>query len=231
MKGLLQKLIKKPITDGDGNGNLLTKLGVMLAYFSNSRLILTLTGISLFFLAFVTFMIHHQSKAVSALVLTENNQANKILSQMNDINDELQQLTSTSQNAKQFKETLANISQNLSNVAKSIDELAKSSDIQKVSSQIASMQNDMNWQISDLRQVISTNSKQYLNSKVLPFHVISVDVIALQPFVSIDYKHQIAPFTVGDSIAGWQITAADYSSAEVEFKNDHNQYVKISLQG
>ena len=74
-------------------------------------------------------------------------------------------------------------------------------------------------------------SKAYLDAKTLPFQVISIDVMAEQPLVSIDYDHRRMPLSRGDTLAGWQITEADYASSTVEFKNNQDQYVKVSLQG
>ena len=56
-------------------------------------------------------------------------------------------------------------------------------------------------------------------------------MLAEQPFISVDYAHHITPLTMGDSLAGWIMTTADYEKGCVEFKNAKNQYVKVLLEG
>jgi len=190
-----------------------------------------ITGLLLWLI--ILFAVHQQNNGVSDLRLTEKQRAITILSQLSDINNQLQQLASNPQNSQSFKTALTHISSALSSFQKSLNELAKTNDIQKVSSQLTSMQNDVDAQMLDLKKAIasSNDAKQYLDAKVLPFHVISIDVISQQPFVSIDYANHITPLAVGDTVAGWKITAADYDAAQVEFKNAQDQYVKIALQG
>ncbi len=237
MKSLINKWIK-PVQEGETTVriSLLSYLrDTMNKLSARSKWILLSLGavIGFLLLLIILFAVHQQSNDVTNLTLSQNKQTLTILNQLSDINNQLQQLTSSPQNSQSFKIALTSISNDLSSIQKSVNELAKTSDVQKVSSQLASMQNDVDAQMLDLKKAVasSNDSKQYLDAKVLPFHVISIDVISQQPFVSIDYASHITPLAVGDTVAGWKIAAADYDAAQVEFKNAHDQYVKISLQG
>lgn|GEM_PF-2454123 len=181
----------------------------------------------------ILLLINHQDSAVSTLALNENKRTSVVMRELNDINNQLQTLSSSPQNSEDFKTAISTINTDLADIHKSISEVAKAADVQRVSSQISSMKDDVDSQMLDLKRAVanSQDAKQYLDPKVLPFHVISIDVISQQPFVSINYASHVTPFAVGDAVAGWQITAADYDAAQVVFKNDRDQYVKVSLLG
>lgn len=237
MRSLINKWIK-PVQEEENAEqlSLLNRLHNKLQNLTNrSKWIMLSIGTGTGFLLWLIILlaVHQQSNGVADLSVTEKQRALTILNQLSDINNQLQQLASNPQNSQSFKTALTHISSDLSSFQKSLNELAKSSDVQKVSGQLASMQNDIDAQMLDLKKAVasSNDAKQYLDAKVLPFHVISIDVISQQPFVSIDYANHITPLAVGDTVAGWKITAADYDAAQVEFKNAHDQYVKISLQG
>lgn len=210
------------------------QLGLTQISISNKKIIFGVLKVLGFILLLAIFLlVHYQNRSVANLANIENKQTTVILRQLDDMNGQLQQLSASPENSKEFQTALVNMVSDLSSIKKSVNDLAKTSDIQKVSNQIITMKTDVDSQMDDLKKELaeSSNSKQFLDPKVLPFHVISIDVLSEQPFISIDYAHHITPFAVGDSIAGWRIVAADYSAAAVEFKNDHNQYVKVQLTG
>ncbi len=184
-------------------------------------------GLGLILLAILILSIEHQTATVSNYAFDQNKRTSIILNEITDLKDQVKSLSVNSKYADKYKAITAG----LDFLQHSIPELAKSSDIQKMSNQLASMKDDVDSQMFDLKKAVANSSdvKQYVNAKVLPFHVISIDVISQQPFVSIEYATHITPLAVGDTVAGWQITSADYDAAQVEFKNDHDQYVKVSL--
>lgn len=235
MKSFIHRILKQNPDDNQQEKNpiaFLNLLSHILVHLNNKKLVIKIAlALGLFLLTIIIFLIHHQTNTVSYWAANENKQARAILSQLSDMDTQLQQLSSHSQNSKAFKEMLLKLGGGISEMKKSVNDLAKARDMQRVSSQITSMRNDVDTQMLELKEVVANNSKAYLDSKVLPFQVISIDVMSQQPFVSINYDYHLTPLTVGDSLAGWQITAADYASAQVEFKNEHDQYVKVSLQG
>jgi hypothetical protein len=135
-------------------------------------------------------------------------------------------------NPKQ-QSVLNTIQSELSTLRESMVEVAKTSDIQKVSSQITSVKDDVDIKMSDMMHAVTSfnGGKQYLDLNALPFHVLSVDMIAGLPYVSVDYSNHVSPLTVGDWLAGWQVVAAYNEAGVAEFVNDKNQYVKVIVQG
>lgn len=237
MKAFINKYIK-PSQDGEINDKLifLQPLRDALTNLNkkNKWIIPGLAiGLGLLLLIVIIISIQNQSTVVSKLASSENKRTITILNALSDTNAQLQQLSNTPQNSASFKTALSNITSDLSTIQKTANELAKSSEVEKVSSQLSSMQNDVDTQMLDIKKAVASSSdaKQYLDQKVLPFQVISIDVISQQPFVSINYANHITPMAVGDTVAGWKITAANYDVSQVEFKNTHDQYIKIALQG
>jgi chaperonin cofactor prefoldin len=236
MKTLTSHEIAKPNVEDNKKNLHVFSLNYFLRLFrlnsKNKKVISAYTsGLGLILLIVIIFLIHHVTSSVSSFAVDEKSQTQTIVAQLSDVNKQLQTLSSSSQDTNEFREALAKVSKDVSVIGKTVGNLAKASDVREVSSEISSMHSDVDEQMLDLKRVVANSSKGYLDPKVLPFHVISLDVISEQPFVSIDYDHHLTPLTIGDSMAGWQITSADYSSGEVEFKNDHNQYVKVLLQG
>lgn len=179
------------------------------------------------------FLIHRQSNSVSTLTSKEDKQAVVMLNELNDVDSQLNQLSIHSQNGKIFKIALKTINTDLSAIQKSMTENSKRTDVEKISTQIALMKSDVDAQIIDLKRVVAGGiaDKQYLDPKILPFRVISIDVISQEPFVSVDYVHHITPLAVGDAVAGWTITCADYDKGTVEFKNSTGKYIQETLAG
>lgn len=156
----------------------------------------------------------------SPIVASQNLQAKRsqiIMNQLNDIHDKVQALQLSPQSGEALKVMLVSINAEIGDVKQSLD----------------AMKSDMDSQMNDIRKAVTQNpnAKQYIDSKELPFKVISIDVIAQQPYASVDYDHHITALGVGDALAGWQVTETDYQKATVEFKNSQDQYIKIVTQG
>jgi hypothetical protein len=162
-------------------------------------------------------------------VIHEHRVNKDLLNQANAMEIQLTQLNNTNPSTDAFKTSLSHISDDLNSIKSEENLSAKSGDIAKISAQI----NIIKQNIDELKKLVvdNGNGKEFIDAKVLPFQVMSVDVISQQPFVSIEYDHHITPLGVGDTISGWQITDADYANSQVEFKNNKNQYVKVNLQG
>jgi soluble cytochrome b562 len=192
-----------------------------------------LLGFLLFLALVVIFLIGHQQRTVSTMTKNQTDQRLLLLKHLRDIDQQLQILTSAPQNSGDFNKAFGLLNTYLSTMQKSINAAAKSSDIQKVSTEIADVKADIDTQMLDLKRTVanSQDAKDYLDPKLLPFTVVSIDVISQQPFVTINYAHHVTPLAIGDSVAGWQMTSADYDAWQVEFKNDHDQYIKVALQG
>jgi hypothetical protein len=174
---------------------------------------------------------NHQGEKISDAISLQKKHDEIVLHELNEIKVYLQDVESSPFNTNQQQAILQSLEKDIVNAQKSIVDVAKVGDIKKVSSQIASVKDDFDSQMSDIKKAISqgVGKKEYLDKSVLPFHVISVDVIAGQPYVSIEYANHVSPLAVGDTLTGWRLAMADYESSMSEFVNEKNQYVKISL--
>ncbi len=161
--------------------------------------------------------------------LKKERDTQSVRAQLNTVEKALNQLSYHNQNPEDFRNTLSSIINNMALLQKSVDQSAKSSDVDKITAQISVITQNM----GELKKLVteSSNGKEYLDAKSLPFKVISVDVISQQPFVSINYQNHITPLGMGDTVAGWEIVSADYDNAVAEFKNSKDQYIKVNLQG
>ena len=145
----------------------------------------------------------------------------------------LKEVASNPSNSKREQIALEGLEENILLVQKSLVNVAKSSDIQQVSKQISLVKDDIDSQMVDLKKSVSSSlgSKEYLDASNLPFHVISIDVIGGEPYVSINYADHISPLGIGDLLVGWRVTSADSVQGMAVFENEKNQFVRISLQG
>lgn len=165
----------------------------------------------------------YQSEKISLLTAHQKIQSNKILDDLQTINNQIQTLSKHNLDSSE-----------LNKIKNEIDlikaDLSTKSDITKVSSQIMDFRNDMDMQMNNLAKDIAGGiNKTYLDAKVLPFTVSSIDVISGKPFITVDYQHHQSALQVGDSLVNWKIISADYQGHCVEFQNDKNQLVKITL--
>jgi soluble cytochrome b562 len=177
----------------------------------------------------IFFYVSHPHNKIYEL----NHKQNEImLNELKDINGQMQIIAKNPSQSKVY-EALQSIQNDATTIQKSIVEVAKTADIQKVSNQITGIKEDVDNQINDLKKTVvsSMSNKQFLDPNALPFNVISIDVIAGQPYVSVDYANHILPIAIGDLLAGWRVNSADYDSSVVEFVNGKNQFVSINLKG
>ncbi len=187
----------------------------------------------LFLFMLMIFLVHHNSSEITTSARQEGSQASIIMNELSDINSSMNKLATNPQNSKAFQQALVQIDIDVASIKKSMGSLAKVADVQQVSTQISSMQTDVDNQMTDLQKAIVTGGevKQFVNPRVLPFKVLSIDVISEQPYVTIRYHDLITALGIGDSVDGWRIVAADYDAELAEFKNiKSDKYVKVSLQ-
>ena len=190
-----------------------------------------------FLLVVILAVMIHQGHNFSTTAQLQNQKSRVILHEINEMNDAIHKLSTTAQHSEEYKEALNNMSQTLAQLAKTAVTL---NDLHAVSTQIQSMQNEVDNQLGDLKSEFSLTHKHYLDADALPFKVISIDVMDGQPFVSVEYQHLMTPLAVGDALAGWKVSYADYANSAVEFEknpkdknNEDNkkQYVKVVIQG
>ena len=170
------------------------------------------------------------SKSQQALQIKKNE---LILLQLQEIDKKLSDIVSNPGDSKLQQEAELTAQRDIVDIQKSILDVAKSADLQKLSIQISSVKEDVDAQMSELKKAVTEGAanKQYLDADILPFHVVAVDVISGQRYVSINYADHVTPLALGETLAGWRLTQADFDSYSCEFVNEKNQFVHVSLPG
>lgn len=189
-----------------------------------SRIVL---GIAVLIL-FVTLLIGNQATTRTSY----HKESNQIAVKLNDINVQLNKLSSHPKVSGAYESALNAIRQDVHSMNKSVLLMAKSEEVKNVSSQILTLKEDINSGLRDLKKSVSSgvDNKELLNADVLPFEVIAIDVIAGQPYVSVDYDKHIIPIAVGDLLASWRVNNVDYDLKMAEFRNEKNQFVRVTLK-
>lgn len=165
--------------------------------------------------------------------LQQKKNSGLILRKVNEINDALTILKSYPTLTKQQEIAFQNMEKNIFSLQKGIYESAKTSEIQKMSNQIESFKDDIHTYLGELKRLITgaSGNKQFIDASILPFHVIAVDVIAGQAYVSVDYDNHIFPLAIGDILAGWRVNNTDYDLNRVEFVNAKNEFIRLNMKG
>jgi len=172
------------------------------------------------FLVVMLFTLAHQDTQLSKLMVElENKQMASTVEQINGMRSQIEKLAANTKDSSSINQ----MNQELGEIEKDVTGVAKSNELQKIAADMVAHLNELEKSV-----VANNHAKQYLDIKALPFQVVSVDVIAEQPFVSVDYQHHVLPLSVGDSLAGWKLVQADYAAVEAEFINNQGQYVKVN---
>ena len=96
--------------------------------------------------------------------------------------------------------------------------------IQSSSQALASQLSDMKGQLSNIQQLSQPGG--YIDPSNLPFTVQFIDSVSGQNVVTVSYNNLLTPLSVGESLAGWTLTSADYASQYAVFQNAKDQLVK-----
>ncbi len=167
----------------------------------------------------------YQSEKLSLLSAHQQSQSDAVLNDLQVINNQIQELSQHSNNSTD----LTKIKNEIENIQ---SELLTKNDVIKISSQMADFRNDMDTQMNSLeKNIAGGTNKIYLDEKVLPFKVLSIDVISGQAFITVDYQHHQTALQIGECLVNWKIMSADYQDQSVEFQNNKSQFVKVVLQG
>lgn len=124
------------------------------------------------------------------------------------------------------------LEKNISDIQKSFTEVTKTSDILKISGQITAMNDKLDLQLGEVKNVITqqvAGKKEYLNIDILPFKIISIDVVGDQRYIIVNYLNQILPLTYGDTLGSWRVNQVDYNLQTAEFENEKKQYIRVNF--
>lgn len=193
--------------------------------------ILTIIGFLIFL--YVAMSAGHKNSTIANAISMQNKRIETILHDITAVNAIIQEANSNQFYTKQQQAALQTLEKNILETQQSLINVAKTSDIQKISTQIINIKENMDSQLNDIKKIIAQddNKKHYINENPLPFHVISIDVIAGQTYISMEYDNYISLLSVGDALAGWKVINIDFNNMSAEFENETHQYYKFVLQG
>jgi len=153
-------------------------------------------------------------------------------SELDSISEQLQSIQSalntngSADNIKEIKTALGSVvSQVKDLVAESDSDI--SAEIQNSSQTLALQLNGMKGQLTNIQQLSQPGG--YVSASNLPFTVQFIDNVAGQSVVTVNYNNLLTPISVGESLAGWTLSNADYASQTAVFQNSKDQLVKASV--
>lgn len=192
---------------------------------------LWLGGSLLFFAGslLVSYCVYHHTKH-NQFLLQQNQQSTRMLQELNTIQSQLEAVADQT-HSRQEESALTAMNTELATLRQLASSTAKTADIEKVSNDIASIKQSVETHAEDLQNALTANGfgQAELPASALPFKVVSVDILAGLPYVSVDYAHHTAPIAIGESLAGWRLMAVDDDIGAAEWMNDKNQHVKLFI--
>ena len=166
----------------------------------------------------------YQNRLTAHLTTLEIQHNQRIFQQLNGMQQQWSKMMAATP-TQTFNQSLLQLSNTLREIKQLI--MNQQNEMKKITQQLN--------QQPPLAPPASTRStalnKIYLEISALPFQVMAMDVIADQPFVTVEYQHHLMPLLRGDEVAGWRLTTMDYQTAHAEFKNAHGEYVRVAVQG
>ncbi len=173
-----------------------------------------------------------KNSSIHKIGILQKQKSDLMLKKLNELNNNLESVKDNQTITEQQKVILKNLESDIFTLQKSYSYIAKTTDIQNMSNQITVAKEDINGQLSDFKKIIleTLGHKDYLNVAILPFHVIAVDVIAGQPYVTVDYANHVLPLAIGDTLATWRVSEADYDTGTVELVNEKKQFVQVNIR-
>jgi len=179
------------------------------------------------FLAWALWYAYNQQWE-NAFIKNSNHQSQVVVRQLGTIQDQLQQVAKNLPDSPAFKTDLSRLAAQAADVNHAMKQAATHADVVQITLQLTNIQSE----ITAIQKILASNpTKHYLDAKLLPFQVISVDVIADQPFVSVSYGDLREPLGIEDSLAGWKLVSADFTRLEAEFENAKGELIKVSVPG
>lgn len=64
---------------------------------------------------------------------------------------------------------------------------------------------------------------------LLPFTVVTLDVINEQPFLVVEFDHRIVPLSRNDAIAGWRLEDAEYDTQRITWRSPQGKKITMPL--
>lgn len=146
--------------------------------------------------------------------VTEERQAN-VISFLNDIQSQISVLKADHEQQAQSLQASITHLQEIVATQNSLASLAKSAEVQQLIKQFKPLK-PANRSAHSLKK---NYQKSHRISIALPFHVKSLDRIADQPYVSVEYQHNTLPIRVKDQLAGWEVIDMNITNGKVVWEH------------
>lgn len=163
----------------------------------------------------------------------QKHQSKQILAMLGDLEGKLQANTPATSNLLTLQQMVREVRDDIQH----LQAREAQGSTNRFGVEIAAIRKEVNEQFQQLKNsldIASVSSAATLNTddaKVLPFKVVSLDVISGAPYVFTNIDNHVTPMMEGDSLAGWQLTEADYVNQNARFKNAQGQTVNIKVVG
>ena len=146
--------------------------------------------------------------------VSEERQAN-ILSSLNEIQSQMESLKADHEQIHVFTDFLNPVTRDSGEREQSLASLAKSTEVQQIARELQKLK-PANRSADSLKKM---HRKSQAIPMTLPFRVKSLDIIADQPYASVEYQHNTLPLRVNDQLAGWKAIDMNITDGKVVWEH------------
>jgi hypothetical protein len=177
-----------------------------------------LTLITLFFGFFgLAFFVKHETTQIKFILHVSTEREAEILSTLNDLQSQINSIKTDLEQIREIKETVIRLEHTVA-TEHSVSGLAKAAQLQRISDQLQQLEKrQVSKKSAFLRKNHAHASKSAKSS--LPFIIKSLDMMAGQPFISVEYQQNTIPLRTNESLADWKALKIDVTTGVVIWEN------------
>lgn len=165
----------------------------------------------------LAFFVKHETTQIKLISHVSTEREAEILSALNDLQSQINSIKADHEQIKEMKESITRLERTAA-TEQSVLGLAKATQLQRISDQLQQLQKSYPFKKATfLRKKQAHPSKAIKDS--LPFHIKSLDVMAGQSFVSVEYQQNTLPLRINDSLADWKVIKIDMDSGVALWEN------------
>ncbi len=145
--------------------------------------------------------------------VSEERQAN-ILSSLNEIQSQMESLKADHEQIQSLQASLTHLQETMAK-EQSLTNLAKSTEVQQIARELQ--------KLKPAHRSSDSLKKMHRKSQsipvTLPFRVKSLDIMADQPYASVEYQQNTLPLRVNDQLAGWKAIDINITDGKVVWEH------------
>lgn len=145
--------------------------------------------------------------------VSEERQAN-ILSALNDIQSQIAALKADHEQIQSLQASLTHLQETMAK-EQSLANLAKSTEVQQMAKELQKLKLARRSSYS----LEERHRKSQSTPMTLPFRVKSLDIMADQPYASVEFQHNTLPIRVNDQLAGWKAIDMNITDGKVVWEH------------